>query len=68
MDLPRLRELFTDEVVDRALRASIPGGSTAAAWFIPHDNDRARDNIRDVVRIVTVKMLNEMYAKLGIKE
>lgn len=36
--------------VDRILLASIPGGSTALAWFLPYANERGLNNIRDVVR------------------
>lgn len=36
--------------IDRALMARIPGGSNARDWFLPHDSERAKQNIRDVVK------------------
>lgn len=41
---------LTDAQVDRMLGAYIPGGSNARDWFLPHENDKALNNVRDVVR------------------
>lgn len=41
---------LTDDEVDALLRTRIPGGSKAADWFIPHDSEKAKANIRYVVR------------------
>lgn len=40
----------TEQMIDMALAANIPGGSDARDWFLPHESDKAKRNIRDVVR------------------
>jgi hypothetical protein len=41
---------LTNDEVDAILRTTIPGGSTADAWFLPHENAKGLENVRDVVR------------------
>lgn len=42
----------TDKDADAALRARVPGGSGVEDWFLPHEGDRAKQNVRDVVKII----------------
>jgi len=43
-------QVVTDADIDRALNTSIPGGSTADAWFLPHPYEKGNANVRDVVK------------------
>lgn len=50
-----------DAEVDRILSTSIPGGSAARDWFLPHETPKGLANVRDVVRA----MLAAAQAKGG---
>ena len=41
-----------DQHIDAALNASIPGGSTARHWFLPHETEKGEANVREVVRLM----------------
>lgn len=41
---------MTDYEVDKLLSTTIPGGSQARDWFLPHDTEQGLKNVRDVVR------------------
>lgn len=43
---------LTDSEVDYLLNVYIPGGYTVRDWFLPHENERALDNVRDVIRSI----------------
>lgn len=44
------KKRISEEMIDRALLARIPGGSSAEDWFLPHEKPKAVQNIRDVVK------------------
>lgn len=46
------QEALTDAQVDQMLSASIPGGSAARDWFLPHESAKGLANVRDVVRLM----------------
>ena len=45
----RINEM-TDEEIDRILSTPVPGGAQARDCFLPHDSERGRENVRNVVR------------------
>lgn len=52
-------EEIDDAMIDRALSASIPGGSSARDWLLPHESDKAEANMRDVVRRMLIAARGE---------
>ena len=46
----RRRQEITDNDIDAALAARVPGGSNARDWFLPHEHPKGRENVRDVVK------------------
>lgn len=40
-----------DDAVRRFLAAAVPGGSTVADWFLPHETPRGIENVRAAVRL-----------------
>ena len=54
------RVTLSDAQIDRILRTRIPGGSEASHWFLPHEQEKGLQNVRDVVR----RML-ETAAEIG---
>lgn len=47
---PAPAQPLTVEQIDKALNAYIPGGSSARDWFLPHDTEKGKANVRDVVQ------------------
>jgi len=45
-------EAMGDAEIDKLLSTSIPGGSQARDWFLPHDTEKGLANVRDVVRLM----------------
>lgn len=45
-----LQEIWPDPYIDHLLSITVPGGSHARDWFIPHQLPMAENNVRDVVR------------------
>lgn len=50
---------LTDEEVDKALSARVPGGSEVRDWFLPHDTGQGLANIRTVVRAIETAVLRK---------
>lgn len=40
------------ELIDKLLSTRIPGGSEARDWFLPHEQERGLENVREVVRLM----------------
>lgn len=59
---------LTDEQIAKMLRTPIPGGSNAADWFLPHDSERGKENIYDVVRRMFAAIPEAPPAVVGRKE
>lgn len=51
---------ITDAEIDSLLSTHIPGGSGARDWFLPHESEKALDNVRAAVRL----MINERQEQL----
>lgn len=53
----RVEGEVTEAMIDAAYNARISGGSNAHWWFAPHDEPRALQNVRDVIKLMLAAAL-----------